>query len=105
MIQRHAFLSLLFSGLVVGSTVIAQDSTAYRSEAEVAGAPGVADVRQQTTRVEREGHTVERVVMEASSINGGMRVLSEVVDDTARIDAETSRRDRYERASQIGFNG
>ena len=96
MIQRQAFLSLLLSGLLAGATVVAQDSIAFRSEVEVAGAPGVADVRQQTTRVEREGHTVERVVMEASSINGGMRVLSEVVDDTARIDAETSRRTRQE---------
>ena len=37
MIQRHAFVSLLFFGLVVGSTVIAQDSIAFRSEVEVAG--------------------------------------------------------------------
>ena len=96
MIQRHAFVSLLFSGLLAGATVVAQDSTPFQSEVEVTGAAGIADFRELTTRLEREGHTVERVVVEASSINGGMRVLSEVVDDTARIDAETSRHTRQE---------
>ena len=96
MIRHHAFLSLLLSGLVMGSPVIAQDATAFRSVVEVAGNPDVAGFRELTSREERGGRTVERSVVEASSINGGARVVSDVVDDTAQVGEGTSRRTREE---------
>ena len=96
MIRRHAFLPLLLSGLVMGSAAMAQDSAVFRSEVEVSGTPSVAGFRELSTREERAGRTVERTVVEASSINGGVRVLSEVVDEAAQIAEGTSRRTRQE---------
>ena len=96
MIRRHAFLPLLLSGLVMGSAAMAQDSAVFRSEVEVFRTPSVAGFRELITREERDGRTVERTVVEASSINGGVRVLSEVVDEAAQIAEGTSRRTRQE---------
>jgi hypothetical protein len=82
----------------MGAAVTAQEATTSTSRAvvEVAAAPGASAYRERTTREEREGRTVERSVVEASSINGGTRVLSEVVDDTARTSPGTTQRTRQQ---------
>ena len=94
---RHAFvvLLLLFS-ITTGAPVAQQPPPPTRAEVEVSAAPGAAGYRELTTRDERNDQTHERSVVEVSSINGGTRVLSEVVADTVVTGLGTSQRTSQE---------